>query len=285
MTKETETVYPIPPQPNQVRLDTTTRCNAKCLSCHRFLTERKGEMTQDMILDILNDIKRWQLPLLEIVPVNYGEFFLRDDWAWILDQIAMKLPHTRITIPTNGSLLDGEKVSTLCDIPNVKLVNFSVNAYFEETYKAFMKLSYSTIEKIQKAIELIRIRRRDIIVWVSMVFDPAYHSDLERDGFIKFWQDKADKVWPLPAASAGRPTQVVEIVRSAPCRSLFSDIVVSYDGRLSSCCFDANFTIDCGNYTGDLKSDWRNPKLENLRCAHNEHRRAEIDLCRRCSYA
>ena len=103
MARYTDITYQTLPQPRQVRIDSTTFCNASCLSCHRFLTKRKGEMPIELIRQILDDVSKWHQPLREIVPVNYGELFLRDDWYSILYMMAQKLPYTQIVIPTNGS--------------------------------------------------------------------------------------------------------------------------------------------------------------------------------------
>ena len=118
--KQTDITYPTPTQPKQLRLDLTTKCNASCLSCHRFLAEgRVGGMNHALLDQILGDVTQWETPLLEIVPVNYGEFFLREDWYEILTKIASRLPRTHIVIPTNGSLLDESKVVQLSRIPTV----------------------------------------------------------------------------------------------------------------------------------------------------------------------
>ena len=283
MPKQTEVFYSTPNQPRQVRLDTVgNACNAFCLSCHRFLSSRKGDMSISMIAQILEDISQWNTPLTEIVPVNYGELFMRKDWYLILTMLANKLPRTGIVLPTNGALLDADKVSQLCRIPTLRIINFSINAFFDETYEEFMGLKAENIRKIEVLIKQLKAERPDIVIWASMVFDPQYCSDLQRDAFINHWRQFA---FPqiIPAASAGRGTQI-KILRTIPCRSIFSDFVIGYDGKLSSCCFDANMHLDLGYFTNNIKGDWRNPKLENLRKLHNQHRRQEIPLCKDCTY-
>ena len=275
--------YSTPSQPRQLRIDTVARCDATCLSCHRFLSKRdKGEMPIDLIDKLLSDVSRWRLD--EIIPVNYGEFFLRDDWYYILTMISQKLPSTQIVIPTNGSHLDTDAVTKLCHIPTVRIINFSVNAYFDETYENFTGLKAENITRIRKAIAQLKILRSDILCRVSMVFDPLYQTDLEKDLFINYWGGCAEP-WILPAASAGRvgkkPIHPVKL----PCRSIFSDIVVSYDGKISSCCFDSNFSLDLGFYDGDLLANWHGKELTQLRKLHNEGQREEIELCAKCSFA
>ncbi len=283
--KQTEITYPTPEYPRQLRLDTSTFCQAKCLSCHRLLSDRKGRMPIGLIGKILDDVARWPVPLSEIIPVNYGEFFTLKEWPLILKMISSKLPSTQITIPTNGAALTEQGVTFLCEIPTVKLINFSINAYFDETYEAFMGLPASNIGHIIKTVARIKLQRPDIRVWVSMVFDPSYQTDIERDYFESMWEGLADMVWVISASSACRSDKKVVIPTKIPCRSIFSDIVVGYDGKLNSCCWDASFSLSLGVYTGDLKKDWKNPKLNALRQAHNEHQRDEYALCRECTSA
>lgn len=279
-------VYGIPKQPNQVRLDTTTSCNLHCLSCHRFTEygiQRKGCMSLDTILLILKDLSTWKQPLNEIVPVNYGEFLLHPEWESILKHIELLLPRTIIVLPTNGVCLDNYKLCKLLRINTLKLINISLNAYFSSTYKQFCggDLS-STVIIVENAIKTIKQERPDIEVWVSMVYSPDYQTEVERDEFITFWR-RSVTTPILPAANCGRHCQPIE--NNIPCRSIFSDLVIGYDMKLSACCFDAGFTLDLDYYKGDAIAAWNNPKLAELRELHNRGRRAEYNACRSCSFA
>ena len=177
MSSQCDITYPILRQPKQLRIDSIAKCNAKCLSCHRFLTKRKGEMPSELIIQILKDVSRWDTPLEEIVPVNYGELFLRKDWEWLLNTIAQYLPKTMIVLPTNSSFFDTETIRALCQIPTVRIINFSVNAYFKETYEAFMGLKSEVMERLPSTISQIKALRPDIFLLASMVFDPQYQTD------------------------------------------------------------------------------------------------------------
>lgn len=285
MTSYIDISYETLPQPKQLRLDTTTKCNARCLSCHRFLTKRSGEMSMELLSKILKDVARWETPLEEIVPVNYGEFLCRKDWLWILRVIADKLPATRIVLPTNGSMLNEEAVKNLASIPTLKIINFSINAFLDETYESFTGFNPAIKLKIETSIYMFKVLRPDIEAWVSMVFNPQYQSDLEHDFFIQYWMKRKVTPWVLTATQCNRGDTDFAIPRREPCRSIYSDIVVGYDGKLSSCCFDAGFTLDLGEYTGNLREDWHNEKLTELRRLHTNFKRQEIELCKKCSYA
>ena len=291
MTKQTDITYAIPSQPRQLRLDSTSFCNARCLSCHRYLSKREGNMSLDMMRAIFDDVARWPQHLEELVPVNYGEFFSLSGWRAILQLCETNLPHTQVVIPTNGFYLNDDAVKDLAEYSVVKIINFSVNAFFEDTYEKFMGLPADNIDRMKHAIKLLHAIRPDMFFSVSMVNDVAYQTDLERDYFIESWQaflkevGASYNVQVLPAASAGRPGQKPAYPVKAPCRSLFADIVVGFDGKLSSCCFNPSFDIDLGEYHGDLKKDWMNDKISELRRVHNEHQRDTISRCKVCTFA
>ena len=236
----------------------------------------------DMLDKILANIATWKEPLFEIVPVNYGEFFCNDRWLEILRKIEITLPQTGITIPTNGSYLDEDAIQKLCSIRTLKLINFSVNALYLDTYKQFMSLDESTLVKIKESISLIRRLRPGVIIRISMVYDPAYQSETEKEMFYLYYKQFA-QVWIIAAANCNR--YPIKIHTTLPCRSLFSDLVIGYDGKITSCCFDAGFRLDLGYLNGSVLDAWNNPELTQLRATHNEGRRQEIDWCKNCSFA
>jgi len=282
--KQTDKTYDTPEYPRQLRLDTTCKCNAKCLSCHRYLSKRSGEMEITFINNILKDVSQWNPHLNEIVPVNYGELFCRQDWYLILNMISSALPRTNLVLPTNGSFLNEERTQQLCKIPTLKLINYSINAFYEDTYEQFTGLKASNLKQIEQSVKMVKVLRPDILMLTSIVFDPQYQTDRERDDFITYWE-KLALPQVIPASSAGRTEKTPQVVVKLPCRSIFSDMVIGYDGKLSSCCFDSGFTIDLEYYSGDLKADWNSSKFQELRRFHNEHQRDTISLCSRCTSA
>ena len=239
-------------------------------------------MSDDLLLEILNDVSKWNEPLEEIIPVNYGELFYCQDWYMILKLIDDMLPHTDIVIPTNGTLLDEDKLKQLITIKNIFVINFSINAYLPETYKAFMGLESSNLERIKEHMLFLKQERPDINLWASMVYDPAYQSEKEKELFVEYWKDYA---FPQIIAASNCGRYELQVRTTLPCRSIFSDIVVGFDRKLTSCCFDPGFSINLGEYSGDLKKDWHNPQLEELRRLHNEGFRSRIIECFNCSFS
>ena len=275
--------YNAPKYPRQLRFDTTTSCNAKCLSCHRFVPTniRRGHMEMDYAERIMKDIATWTFPLNELVPVNYGEFFTYRYWYEFLRMAEKLLPQTRIVIPTNGGELD-YNLEKLLLIKTVQLINFSVNGFLGSTYEQFMKLPSGNINIIRNMILQIRKKRPDITIWISMVYDPIYQSEAEKDLFQQSWS-QFGQVFILAASNCGRTPLAIHT--TLPCRSIFSDLAIGFDGKLSACCFDAGFRLNCGRLESTVEAAWHNEHLEALRKLHLNGNRQSCQICYDCSFA
>ena len=290
MTSLEEITYSTPLQPRQVRLDTIASCNARCLICHAVDQDRKwkrdgSQMSISFIEKILDNIRFYfPKPLEEIVPVNYGEFFLRRDAFDILQLISSRLPNSRIVIPTNGSMMDEEKVKQLSRIPTLKLVNVSLNAYFDETYEAVVGLPVEKMRQAKKLLDLPKLRP-DITVWASMFYDQTLITEREKELFQSSIQGNPQAVVNAASFCSSLVRQPIVQAR-LPCRSIFSDLVILNDGQATSCCFDVEGVLKLGRFPQqNLLDIWHGKAFAQLRQAHNTGRRAEYQICSACTFA
>lgn len=277
--------YDTLPQPKSLHLDTYAYCNAKCLFCrYPVLKRKKGVMDMELLERILDDASAWATPLWEIVPIHFGEFFLIPNWYEILKLIEKKLPKARIILPTNGSKLDFETISRLATIQSLSVINISVNAFFNETYEAVMGLKPETMGNIKKAINYLQILAPQVNIWCSMVYDPMYQTEKEKELFIKEWREYGHVQVHPASFIGGHPRSFIPSV--IPCRSIFIDFIILWDGRVVPCCWDSNGDIVVGNVKKQKIMDvWHGKKMNNLRKAHNEGRRQELPLCSICSFS
>lgn len=280
--------YTLAPLPRQVRLDTINACNASCNFCH-LITVQKGTgrlMPQEVIEAALDDIATWPQPLAELVPVNFGELFLRRDWYDLLKAIEGRLPRTSIAFATNGSRLTPEVVRQLAQVRTVRWVNFSINGFFAETYEQVMGLSPKNLKQVWEAATLLKQLRPDIRLNASMVFDPTNMPEIERDLFVQRWSGLMPTT-TNPANYAGVPGKEPTVPTKASCRSILDGLVLLRDGRvITGCCYDVNGELEVGRFPDQRLLDiWRGDKLAELSRAHNEGRRGELPLCSRCTFA
>lgn len=281
--------YATPVQPRQVRLELSSACNARCVTCHRLtMTRTMGHMDFGLVQKCIADIKQFPWVLQEICPTNYGEVFLHPEWKRLLRYISANLPNTRIVLPTNGRMLDQEAIQVLAALPNLKWVNISVNAFLPATYEAFTGIPAATLDFIAKAAQSLRAARPDITIMTSMVYDSQYQSPRERELFIEHWQKLGIQAAVESAQYNNRADREPPVPVSLPCRSLFSDLVVLQDGQVVSCCFAAEpvpeLVVGDAN-KGSLLDIWHSEAFNRIRLLHNSERRADLAICRRCTFA
>ena len=277
--------YETPTQPRQVRLEVTNRCNANCISCHRHIMTRPlGNMSMKLVKKCISNMRQFPKLLTEFVPSNYGETFLYPRWYEILELAQNELPHTQIVIPTNGSFLSSV-LDKLSKIKTLSLINVSVNALYPATYEAFNHLKSTNMDDIIDAIIRLRELRPDITIWISMAYDYLCQSPKEVELFRQFWSQYGT-VQINTVSYAGVKGKEPLIPVSIPCRSIFSDMVVAWNGDISSCCFDANIEIKLGSaLNSSLLDIWHGKEFANLRQIHNAGRRGEVPLCSSCTFA
>ena len=280
--------YSTPLVPRQLRLELTSYCNAHCAPCHRSLMLRKPQhMDWNLVEKVVSEASQLPERLQEVVLSDFGETMLYPAWERAAQLVARKLPSTHLVLPTNGTLLTDEVVEKLARLPTLKLVNLSVNAYLPETYVAFHKLPASNLKAIEAAALRIRKLRPDIILWLSMVRAAEYQSEKEVELFREHW-GKIGQVQINLANYAGVPGREPLTPVSLPCRSLFSDLVVLADGQCLSCCFVAEPLPEL--VVGDANAEslmalWHSKRFNEIRQLHSEGRRAELNICRTCTFS
>jgi len=242
-------------------------------------------MDTELLEHILGDAASWSEPLDSIVPIHYGEFFLNPDWYDVLKLIETKLPRTGIVLPTNGSMLDKATVEKLATIRTLVVVSFSVNAFFQETYRELMGLDPANILKIKQAISQLKSLRPTVNTWVSMVHSSLYQTEVERDWFAADWRRHTAQI-NIVTASYCHDYLTPLIKTNMPCRSIFADLVILSDGRVCSCCWDSDGTTIVGDVTKEKILDiWHGTEMNGLRELHNSGRRNEVALCSECTFS
>ena len=280
--------YSTPLVPRQLRIELTSFCNAHCHPCHRHLMLRKpSHMDWNLVEKVVNEASQLPERLQEIVLSDFGETMLYPAWERATQLVARKLPFTRLVLPTNGTLLTDEVVEKLARLPTLKLVNLSINAYLPETYTAFHKLPASNLKVIEAAAVRLRKLRPDIILWLSMVRAAEYQSEKEVELFREHWS-KFGQVQINQANYAGVPGREPLTPVNLPCRSLFSDLVVLAEGQCLSCCFVAEPLPEL--VVGDASREslmeiWHSRGFGEIRQLHLTGRRAELEICRSCTFA
>lgn len=279
----------LPDYPRQVRLESAAHCTMRCAPCHAFgfkkMSRIRGFMDIGLFRTLVEEAGSWPGPL-EMVPTNWGEWFLHRDWlvmGMLVDELA---PEAKLVVPTNGALLDDSALAGLASLKTLNRVNFSVNAYFAETYERFHGVPGDGLPKIRQAVEQFKDMRPDVTLVVSMVYDPTLQTELERDLFRAFW-GQVCQVDVNTASYCNNPARAPGTAVVLPCRSVFDGLTVLWDGKVvSNCCFDAEGELALGSVLDrSLLELWKGDALKELCETHNRGARADLPLCAGCTFA
>lgn len=256
------------------------------------MTRKNNTMSMNMFHKIVDEIASWNYPV-EIVPTMYGEFFLNPNWFHILQYINTNAPLVKIAIPTNGSVLDNDKIDILFKIKNLKYIGFSVYAYYPETYQKLIGLPLDTIGKIENAVNRISKERPDIIINIGSSLDEKYISKDELEMFRKKWKSFAT---PHEITHNAQHTsdKVLSINKNyrceIPCQTIFTSMVIQYNGDVCICCYDSQGELNIGNVNeqlnqfnhANLLNIWNGKRAIKYRDIHANGQRDSIPLCRSC---
>lgn len=275
-----------PAQYPAIHLDTYSYCNAKCIFCgYHTMTRPKGIMSMDTLHYVLDEIAGWNTPLTEIVPIHYGEFFLNPDWLYVLQCIESKLPHTTIAIPTNGSVLDDDKIDELVKIKTLNYISFSVYAFFEDTYQKVIGLNPNVLRQIENAIRKIAELRPDIRVEAGMSYNIPEVPECELSLLQHMW-DGQSEFHPMASNLQVNTKHMRDCQNPFPCLNIFLSMIVLWDGRISLCCYDPNGETIVGSiHENTILDIWHGDKVKLYQSLHNDGRRSEIQLCGSCSFS
>jgi MoaA/NifB/PqqE/SkfB family radical SAM enzyme len=98
--------------PRLVAVETTSRCNAKCVFCPNGRLRRgRQHMADDLFEAIIEQCRGF--PLQQIEPFLQGEPFADPKIMERLERIRSRLPRTRLRLYTNGHALVPARVDQL----------------------------------------------------------------------------------------------------------------------------------------------------------------------------
>ncbi|MBF0620150.1 MAG: radical SAM protein, partial [Candidatus Omnitrophica bacterium] len=144
--------------PQDIQIETTNRCNARCVFCHHPNMKRPlVDMPDALFEKLIRDMK--DMNVRAVHPFVNGEPFLDRKMFARLEYINRALPGVAICLFTNGALLDEEKAAQLAQIKNIDVLNFSLNAFEADDYKKRVGLDFEkTVANIKNILRLNKAR-------------------------------------------------------------------------------------------------------------------------------
>lgn len=226
-----------------------------------------------------------------VVPFFRGEPLLHPKWEEILFYIKRKGVGP-VQLTTNASLLDARAAQKIIDL-EVDFISFSLDTLDATKYeKARRGAKYAKVKK--NIMDLIALKKatgsRYPEIQVSAIDIPEYRAGM--DDFVSYWLPKVDRVRVyIEHSRDGHPGSIAEdlpdFAKRLPCRKVFSDMVILWDGEIALCNHD--WTREkkqrIGNVSNEsIASIWQSARYNDIRTMHREGDVRTESLCRHCDH-
>jgi radical SAM protein with 4Fe4S-binding SPASM domain len=272
-------------KPFRVMIENTNICNADCVFCpHKIMRRKTGIMPLSLSRKITDQCADLGIDYFTIY--GFGEPFL-DGLFFKRVRYAKKKGLGRVTTNTNAAFMDREKAKKVID-SGLDEIYISFDAATRPTYQKIRPgLNFATVEKnISNLIKLKKKKESQS----PKIFLSFVESDLNRhevSAYLKKWQDKVDGIsislvhnW-TGKVDFGQETSGLR----DPCRLLWTDMVVSFDGRVPLCCNDYENRLILGDIKKQtIEEVWGGKNLKKVRKLHLAGRFKKIPLCKACQY-
>lgn len=276
--------------PQEVTIETTGRCNARCIFCPHHTLERKNlEMSDEMFRMIVDQLKAippahrfWISPFKVNEPLMDRQIFSR------VAHINACLPHADIRLFSNFHLAADADIEQICRIQNLSDIDISLNSLDPEEYETLMGLDLEkTLKNIFALLEYIRkngiqMRREKIVL--SRVAQDAQSDQRYARAFWEVFRDYADLVAPLTIPRQEwidfQPTEA-PLHQDQPCPR-WANINICCDGSVAFCCMDGRGAFPWGNVLeSGVLAIYNQPEYRRLRieCPN----KSQVTPCDRCS--
>lgn len=278
---------PVAPIPKSVKIELTGRCNFACAFCAReMLLRDQKDMDQALF-------KRLALEMRQAGVEELGLFYLGESFMvpWLPDAIAYAREicgYPYVFLTTNGSLATRDRVRA-CMRAGLNSLKFSYNFADAAQFSDVAGVKPRYFEKIKANIRAAR-EVRD-----AGGYDCGlYASYIEYDGeqgermqaALREIEPYVDEIYALPlysqadllsgeqevrgwSAVAGNRGRAAALRDPLPCWAVFTEGHITWDGKLSACCFDHDGRFHMGDLTTQRFADaWNSEVFRNLRAAH-----------------
>ena len=288
-----------PPCPKSVKIELTALCNFSCQFCARSKHLREvGQIDRHFFEELLVDLLRAGVDEL-------GLFYLGESFIvpWLPDAIryAKDLGFPYVFLTTNGSLSTPDKVEA-CMEAGLDSLKFSLNYSDPEHFTTITKTPEAMYSEVVSNLkDAWRVREEGRFPCGLYASYIMFEGESQRERMARVVEEIGpftDEVYALPLYSqaahikkengtrwvftGGNPGRYDMMRAPIPCWALFTEGHVTWDGRLSACCFDHDGRFDMGDLKRTAFMDaWHSPAFRKLRAAHLRGEVADT-VCGQC---
>ena len=280
--------------PHTVVIEPASRCNLRCVMCpHSFNHGWKdGIMELKLFERIIAEIRQYAF---RVILQNRGEPLLNRQLPDMVKKCKDAGLHASLN--TNATLLKPELSERLIS-SGLDLIVFSFNGETREVHNAvsqaecFDRMFANVLAFLEKKNQMQSRKPVARVQVLKFCREEGEKGRLElgeafRRRFEGLPVDVMSTMWAVNRAGNAKQTANTEIrpprFNYMPCRWLWSEAVIGWDGKVLPCCNDFNEDYVIGDVSKDpLSAIWNNGRMVSLRKALVQRRNAEVALCRAC---
>lgn len=263
--------------PNRITVELTNDCNVSCTFCNRQkIAMDIGYMEEKLFYKIIDEMAE-HLPI-KLVPFFRGEPLMHPHIIAFIEYAKSK-GIGPIQLASNALLLDEEMQDALIGT-GIDYISFSLDTIDPQIYKCSRLLGDLNISS--KNVESMGLKCRERkkkglpapTIQVSTINIEEYLPG--QKAFIERWLPYVDVVRVYEQHDEKGQLVNPEIRAKLdllherkPCRKVFTDMIIYWDGRLALCNYDWDEHRDIGNInTMTLQEAWNSEEYEEIRAMH-----------------
>jgi len=290
-----------PPVPKSVKIELTARCDLKCFFCASAIRLReKADMSWNFFTRITGELR--ELGVEELGMFYLGESFLLPWLSQAIEYAKRDCGFPYVFLTTNGRLATADRVRA-CMEAGLDSLKFSFNFADAAQFTEVTGMKGRAHEHIVRNLKHARTVRDEVEARTGErcgLFASSIQYDGEQRGRMAaavaeirpyvdehYWLPLYGQPRPMSCTggtrqSAGNPGRIGALRKPVPCWSLFTEGHITYDGRLSACCFDHDARFNMGDLqTNGFMQAWHSEKFRALRRA-NLAEDVSGTVCERC---
>lgn len=279
-------MHRVPGFPDQVYVELTNACNARCTTCATPQMQRPRQvMAWDLFTRIVDQCAEHKAK--KILPFLHGESFLVPEILDYFSYVRRKAPASHLNVTTNGSRLTAEITRRILDENLLDSLIVSIDGGDKQSFeKIRLGLDYDQV----RGNVLHFIRRRNEMgkkaphVSIAMVTTPE--NKHTREKLQAAWTEADQVRFSVFFNWAGQISKESNFSgKQNFCERLFHYMTILADGKVALCCFDSEgeHVIGDANTTA-LIDIWGSPEFDRLRRLMFERQFQELPLCAKCDF-
>jgi MoaA/NifB/PqqE/SkfB family radical SAM enzyme len=273
-----------PPIPKSVKIELTARCDLQCFFCaSKNRLRKKSDIDWEFFRRVTREMR--DTGVEELGLFYLGESFLYPRLAEAICWAKRDCGYPYVFLTTNGRRATPDRVEA-CMKAGLDSLKFSFNSADGEQ---FHEITGVKSEEFRTVVENLKAARRirdaggyDCGIYASSILYDGEQLLKMKDAVAEILPFVDEHYWlPLYGQAgltsgehgttpvAGNPGRVGALRKPLPCWALFTEGHITYDGRLSACCFDHDGRFHMGDLTTTPFAEaWHSAPFRKLRAAN-----------------